>query len=73
MTFKFMSEVFYFHFNVHGQRFEVQMERESLLENWFLTVKNTDSKETLASFMGQKTLVPDRQTAETILRQYVKE
>ncbi len=69
MSFKFVSEKFEFHFSVDGGRYEVILERESLLENWFVTVRKTDTNEVLKNALGQKTLTGTRQTAEAILRE----
>ncbi len=69
MSLKFISETFLFHFSVSGERYEVRLERESLLENWFITILNTDTDTTLKSTMGKKDMVGDRATAETLLRE----
>ncbi len=72
MSFKFVSEKFEFHFSVDGTRYEVILERESLLENWFVTVRKTDTNEVLKNALGQKTLTGTRQTAEAILREVLE-
>lgn len=68
MSLKFISETFLFHFSVSGDRYEVRLERESLLENWFINIVNTDNNQMLQSTMGKKDMTGDRDTAETLLR-----
>ena len=69
MSLKFISELFQFHFSFDGIRYEVALERESLLENWFVTVTNTDTEEVLKSSLGEKDLQADRETARAILQE----
>lgn len=71
MTLKFMSELYLFHFSYSGERYEVKLERESLLENWFVTVINSDKNATVTSYLGEKTMVPDRHVAQQILEDNV--
>jgi hypothetical protein len=72
MGLKFISETFNFHFSVSGERYEVRLERESLLENWFITIVNTDTDAVLKSTMGKKDMVGNRTSAETLLREALK-
>lgn len=72
MTLKFMSELYHFHFSYSGERYEVKLERESLLENWFVTVLNNDKDTTVASYLGEKSMAPDRHVAQNILEEHVK-
>lgn len=69
MSLKFISETFLFHFSSGGDRYEVRLERESLLENWFITIINIDSDATLKSTMGKKDMIGNRSTAEALLRE----
>jgi hypothetical protein len=72
MSLKFISETFLFHFSVNGDRYEVRLERESLLENWFINILNTDSNHVLQSTMGKKDMIGNRETAEALLRKVLQ-